>query len=373
MNIILASHISDLFGPTEALIEYLQKKGQSFIAILNPLEYCEQKKRTVLSVSRGRIVKHIKPTNLKRPAVLSWMLDFILVLRFSLFTKGSIDIFIGCDPLNASAGVILKKIGKVKKLIFYSIDWSERRFKNSFINSVYYFLDGLSARYCDMSWCVTESLISLRKKQGIDRKKLILVPVGVTTKGVLNLLKVSYDKYALVFLGALEKTKGIELVIESWPEIKKKIPQARLIVIGKTPKGVVEKPYEESLKHLEGVELLGVLEHDEVLKKLPYYGVGLAPYSYEKDSVTRYADPSRIKDYLACGLPVITTKVPEIHQTISREKAGIVVDYNHHALEEGFGTVVNNSNYKIFRFNSVKLGKKYMWKTIYDNAFKKII
>ena len=369
MNIVVASHISDLSGPTEALIEYLKKKRRGFVAILNPLEYCEEKKRTVLYVTKGKIIRRIAPPNLKEPAIFSWMFDFILVLWFSLSTKGTIDVFIGCDPLNASAGALLKKLGKVKKLIFYSIDWSEKRFANTIINSIYYFLDAMCTREFSVNWCVTENLIKLREKQGIDKKRLLLVPVGVTTKGIPNPLKVPYDKYALVFLGALEKTKGIELVIESWPEIKKKIPQARLIVIGKTPKGIVDTSYEEILRELEDVKVVGVLEHSDVLKRLPYYGVGLAPYSYDKDSVTRYADPSRIKDYLACGLPVITTKIPDVHREISDNKAGIIVDYNPKSFIEGIEDITS-TGYSKFRLLAAKLGKKYVWKTIFDKAFK---
>jgi glycosyltransferase involved in cell wall biosynthesis len=369
MRIVLASHISDLSGPTEALIEYLTMRKWDILAILNPLEYSNRKKRSVVTIAKGKNIGKVEPLNLKHPAIVSWMLDWIFVFWFSLFWQGTVDVFIGCDPLNASVGVILKKIGKVKKLVYYNIDWSERRFREGIINSIYYALDHACVRQCDVNWCVTDSLIQLRKKQGADSIKLLLVPVGVESEGIPDPLTVRYDQHALVFLGAFEKTKGIELVISAWPVIKKKDPQARLIVIGKTPKGITEVPYEDRLIKLEGVEVLGVIGHNEVLNKLPYYGIGLAPYAPDADSVTKYADPSRIKDYLACGLPVITTDVPNIAKVIAAMQAGVIVRYDKHQFVESVIRMMNSDSYGTYRTNALRFARKFRWKDIYNVAF----
>ena len=67
----------------------------------------------------------------------------------------------------------------------------------------------------------------------------------------------------------------------------------------------------------EHIKFLGYLEHDDLLRHLPFCGIALASYSDDPDSITYYADPTKPKGYLACGLPVVITNVPWIAEIIN--------------------------------------------------------
>jgi glycosyltransferase involved in cell wall biosynthesis len=362
MNIFIASHISDLSGPTEALVDYVRKRKYSYTAVLNPLEYCEIARRQIVQKIDGKTILQYA-TNIRRPALLSWIIDLIIVIYQGAIFPHQIDLFIGCDPLNSFAGVLMKKFGKVKKLVFYSIDWSENRFSNTVFNRIYYALDKYCLKNCDKNWCVAQNLIELRMKQGADISKITLVPVGLKRN---NPPDGKHDKFILVFLGAMERTKGIELVINSWEKIHQEIPNCILKIIGKTPKGAKKVPYEEILSQKTNVYVLGVLSHDDVLTTIQNYGIGLAPYSDDKNSVTRFADPSRIKDYLATGLPVITTRIPSISKEIFDYNAGIIIDNSSTSLIKAIRKI--QDNYTHYSYGSSILAKKYEWKNIFLRA-----
>jgi len=363
-RVILASHISDLSGPTEALEKYLIKKSENLLSVLNPLAYCEEKVRVVKKYKRTELQEKFLPCDFRRISLVSWILDTLITLFYS-FRFGHAQLFIACDPLMGFVGVILKRLNRVDRLVLYSIDWTERRFENKLINNIYYFLDSVVVSNSDYLWGISAAVVDVRLNQGYSEDRVFLVPVGVYQEEIRR--PTDYDKNTLVFLGAFEKTKGIELVLDSWEAIREANSNARLVFIGKTPLGVVDVSYEERLKNLVGVTLLGVLPHKEVLKILGSYGVGLAPYSNDLYSISKYCDPSRVKDYIACGLPVLITDVPPIHRLVAKKRCGVVVNsYNTDSLLDGLKNIWDN--YDAMRNNSVNYGKSLDWNKIFEDA-----
>lgn len=366
--IIIASHISDLSGPTEALLNFLLNKNIECCAILNPLEYCATARRKVIWNANGFTKSKVLYTNRNR-SVVTWLIDSLIVLYFTFLTPKRISLFIGCDPLNASIGALYKMIGKVDKLVYYSVDWSEQRFSNSLINLIYYFLDSLSYKFCDENWCVSQTMIEKRCEK-FQSNKCTLVPVGIE-----NYSKKPRKNHnnTIVFLGAFEKSKGIDLLYAVWPKIYHKIPKLKLILIGKTPQGVVKTPYEQLFSRLKNVVIKGVLTQDEVIKALSSCGIGLAPYQPMDNSVTLYADPSRIRAYLASGIPVITTKVPRISSDIEQNHMGLVINYSEKDLEQAINTIMLSKNYVKMSQEAISYSKKFLWDTIFTHALDKYI
>ncbi|MCL5985050.1 MAG: glycosyltransferase [Actinobacteria bacterium] len=370
LSVLVISHISDLAGPTEALESFLKKRAKLLALIYNPLEYCTEKKREIRLFERGKLVRSIEPTNIRTTALISWITD-VFVTIFNVFRlRKRYDVCIGVNGLNALIGLFFRALGRTDKVIFYTIDWVERRFSNPLLNRIYHFIDRFAARHSDFVWNISRRIVSLREKQEVSPRRNVFVPVGVDFTAVPSVSSNSIDRKRIVFLGALERTKGIELVIDAWNEILERVPDAKLVVIGKTPTGAGIKPYEEALSRLKNVELKGVLPHSEVLKTLPTCGVGLAPYSADEDSITKFADPSRVKDYLACGLPVVITPVPEISQEIADGKAGIVIEYDTSQLVDAVQTILKDLGiYQRYSVNARKCGVRFSWDIIFERAF----
>lgn len=373
LKVLLVSHVSDLSGPTEALEDFLKKRVRLLATIYNPLEYCTSAGRKVSLFEGGKSVCSYQPINIKFKALFTWIVDVVITIYYVFRLHRRYDLYIGCDGLNAFLGIMLRKIGITKNVIFYTIDWIEKRFRNRFYNAIYHFVDRYAVSHSDYVWNISRRIVKIREEQGLEKEKNIFVPAGVSLSEVKYVSPEKANPKKFVFLGALEKSKGVELVINVWPKILERIPDAELIVIGKTPTGAGIKPYEDKLKRMKNVRLMGVLSHKEVLKVLPQYGVGLAPYSPDADSISRFSDPSRVKDYLACGLPVVITGVPEIAFEVQESVAGVLIDYSKWALVNAVEMITSSANYEEYRLNARELGSKFDWNGIFSNAMDEVL
>ena len=77
--------------------------------------------------------------------------------------------------------------------------------------------------------------------------------------------------------------------------------------------------------------------------------------------------------YLACGLPVIITKVPPIAREIEENKAGIAIDYKKEELANAvFKLLGDEKLYLEYRKNATLMAKQFDWVSILNKAFSYI-
>lgn len=65
-----------------------------------------------------------------------------------------------------------------------------------------------------------------------------------------------------------------------------------------------------ALRNLPNVHLLGGVPHSELPALLASFDVGLIPYTL--DEFTAFTFPSKLAEYLAAGLPIVSTRLPEL-------------------------------------------------------------
>jgi glycosyltransferase involved in cell wall biosynthesis len=157
------------------------------------------------------------------------------------------------------------------------------------------------------------------------------------------------------------------------PLVRAAVPEAILTVIG-------GGPYEQDLRRLAAslglggaVEFKGfVAEHAQVLASLPGYRVGLAPYLADGGANYSYwADPAKPKEYLAAGLPVVITRVPEISERIAAEPMGLAVDYDKEALAAACIRLLSDQQlWGRCHANALGFAKGLDWDGIFDRALK---
>jgi glycosyltransferase involved in cell wall biosynthesis len=157
------------------------------------------------------------------------------------------------------------------------------------------------------------------------------------------------------------------------PLVRAAVPEATLTVIG-------GGPYEQDLRRLAAslglggaVEFKGfVAEHAQVLASLPAYRVGIAPYLADGGANYSYwADPAKPKEYLAAGLPVVITRVPEISERIAAEPMGLAVEYDKAALAEACIRLLSDQElWARCHANALGFAKGLDWDGIFDRALK---
>ena len=129
------------------------------------------------------------------------------------------------------------------------------------------------------------------------------------------------DDIAIVSVGRLYARKGLFTLVESMPAVTKRFPNAKFIISGKGQSDEMNKliAYAEKLGVKDNIVFTGYYP-DKKLPKL-YQAADVFAFStfYEHH-------PFAVLEALATGLPVVTTKVGGIPETIDNGKNGFLVD-----------------------------------------------
>ena len=304
---------------------------------------------------------------------LRYLRELFWTIRLCKKARDKDHMFVGGDVLFALVGLWLRHRGNVRAVVLYSVDYVPRRFSNVLINRLYHALDRFVIRHVDVVWNVTREIQEarqIRDGRGSTAPQIV-VPVGGNYGSIRRKRSPGSYKPTLVFLGHLLEKQGVQLAIEALPIIKERVPEATLLIIG-------DGPYRNKLEELSAsfdlkssVKFAGALDDDyEIEEKVASSGIGLALFTPDPDNFSRFADPGKIKTYLACGIPVVLTGVPPIAEQVEREGAGRIVSYSAASVAE---TIVEYFQHPEMmtraRDSASKLGAHFSWDRIFDEAW----
>jgi len=376
-KIVIVTHEAAT-GPAQELRDFLVPKVKNLFFIAHPLLFfseMEKKSSHYEKYQEGKLIKKHQAVHWPFPEYLSYFKDCLYTFFWVLTSKDSYDLFIGSGNINAFVGVILRKLGKVKKVVFYCIDYVPQRFNNRLVNNFYHWVDKICAQKCDLTWNLSPRMIEGREKRwGKSFPCQTVVPHGVHFHRIKRLPFREINKEEIVFMGSLLKKQGVQLVIKALPEIRKKIQDIRLTIIGTGPYEKNLKDLVKKLKLEKLVSFTGYVESHQKLENLMAKGaLGVALYNSAIDQFTYYADPGKVKVYLGAGLPVVITDVPYIAKEIEKEKCGIIVDYNKKDIAEAItGLLKDEKKLQAYRQNALSYAKRFDWDKIFEKALSTI-
>jgi len=373
LSVIEVHHHTFAYGHTHALAEYLKERVSSFIFIQHPFAHRRFYPSTIEVYVSGRLVRKDKAPSVRAPETVQFIKDLFLTIIFALRIRRRAQFFVGADALNALSGLLLRRLGFTRFVILFAIDYTPRRFSNRAVNFLYHILNVVVASRCDLLWAVSNR-IKQAYIQIYGAKCPILVVQGGTNKPEA-ISDTRTNQNRLVFLGNLEQSKGLQLAIQAIPKIKKQIPDIKLIVIGDGPYYNALAKLTGDLEIEDGVEFVGrVPDHKAAVQMLAQCDIGLAPYVPDATNISIYGFPLKIIEYLAAGLPVVTTNVSEMAPTISDRNAGLIIDYNTESLATAVVHLLSDGALlQTYKKNALSIGKDYSWDNIFDHALAQTI
>lgn len=304
--------------------------------------------------------------------------DFFSVIETGLSFEKKVDLFIGLESINTLAGILLKKMGKVKTVAYYVSDYSPNRYPSKLFNSFYLYLDRFCAKHTDYIWDVSKAMQPARLKEGLkvnESKPVIDIPNALFKEQI----SFSDKKKPLtaVFVGTLGLANGPDLAIEAFSIVTKKYPKAILHIIGGRGAGYEEKHLEKLIKKYKlekNVVMHGFISDvKEISQLIKSFQVALAPYKMIEGSIRLYGDATKIRLYLAAGLPVITTKVPPLGQEAAKKGAAVIVGDNKEELAEAILKLFSNKELRNkITLQAIRFAKKNTWENTYGTALKKM-
>ncbi len=356
-------------GTGTALGNYFKNQKADYVFMRHAL-YGEAKSQ-VEYFHKGKIItSNLGFSGLLLPLRLiqDQLINFFFILKY----RKKINLYIGIDPLNAFAGIVAKKLKIIDKVIFYTADYAHRRFANEFVNSFYHMLDRFVARNADQVWNVSSRILKERIQQGLDPKKLYLVPNTPEFSKTKRLPLTKINKHDLVIVSNITNAINYMLLIRAVKNLKEKYSDIRLIIIGS---GNYQKFLEKEVARLKlknTIVFKGSKSHEEVLYILSKCAIGVAIYT-RNNPWTEFGDSLKVREYLACGLPVIMNNVAATTDDVKKYKAGIILDEKGGGFAKAVDELFSSQRkYAFYRKNAVKLAKKYDFTKVVDQAFAKI-
>lgn len=377
-KIIIATH-EMFYGVPHALRDYLLNKRIKKLTFIGHSlidQIIDQKKSSIAVYEKGKQV-YKKNVDQNAYGVLSYMFDFFLTTYWMIKQKEKYDLFIGVDALNSFSGLLLRRLRKVDKVIFYAMDFHPSRFRNSLLNFLYHKLEEISLKNSDEVWNVSPKIA-----EGRERFLRLLqkdYPQKVVSSGIWNdkVKKFPFNKvkkHQLLFLGHILKKQGLQMVLEAIPLIVKKIPDFKFIILGGGEYESNLKELAEKLKIQQYIDFRGWIRDRKIIDTtLGESAAAIAVYIPEKEKIynfSYYGDPIKIKEYLASGLPIVLTDVPHNAKEIERRKCGIVVNYEKEEIANGVIKILSNEDeLKNYRNNALAYAKEFNWNVIFSKAF----
>jgi len=132
--------------------------------------------------------------------------------------------------------------------------------------------------------------------------------------------------------GAREMVRAMEIAGERWG--------ARLLLAGRfTPEGLKEELME--LPGWKYVDYLGWLDRKEVAKTLGNVRAGMVLFHPKPNHIK--AQPNKLFEYMAAGLPVIASEFPLWREIVASSQSGLLVDpLNPEAIAEAIGWLLGD-------------------------------
>lgn len=352
---IITSHASIINGkihevPVINLIELLKYKKMDFIYIRHSMN--GEFKSKLFYYSKGMLKKEKTIFTIRKFAPLRYITE--IISTFFAICKNKSIVYIGVDPLNAFTGIMLKKINRTNKVIFYTADYSDVRFKNKILDWFYHSIDRYCVKNANEVWNVSTRIKRIRKNMGLHRSKNIYLP-NVPSLEYKKYIHNKKNKYHLVTLGILSDQLDFSRLFKAINELKALYPQIKLKIIGDGPKRKYLERYVLKLGIEKYIKFYGYLNHNDALKEISTSGIGIALYN-GKWNFNYYGDSLKCREFFSLGLPVITTDTHSTVEEIQKYHAGIVCKLNKEEYKEAIKTILNK--YEEFRSATYKIHKK---------------
>lgn len=320
----------------------------------------------------------LKIININGTQILFKLRDFLSVFEFTVRLMTKYELFIGLESVYTIAGILLKKLGAIKTVVYYVSDYIPDRYQQKWLNKLYLYLDRFCCYNTDFIWDVSPAMLDARIKAGLNREKcapVILVPNALFPEQISFLPLEKTKPFSLVFAGTFGPENGLPLAIKAMKKILIKFPQAKLNILGGG--------------HTPQKELENLVKRNNVEKNVIFHGfiqdaaklssivkesrLGIAPYMSYPDSARRYGDATKIRLYFGAGLPVVTTHVPPLGREAEKVGAAIVVKDNEEDLANGVIKVFQDDNlYKRMRSKAISFARNNTWHNTYNDALKKM-
>jgi glycosyltransferase involved in cell wall biosynthesis len=196
-------------------------------------------------------------------------------------------------------------------------------------------------------------------------------------------LKNTYDgRRLLIYIGGLERKKGLFKLADVLLLVKKDFPDAFLLLIGDYDSSHDKDKFLEYIREKDIESYLEIhpwLPFEKMFEYLNIAHVALAPHQHGASfEAVGKGSGRKFFTYMHSGLPIVATNLGEIAQVVEEENCGLLVDTtSEHAIFDAIKYLFNNQKLALEMGENGKRAviEKYNWEkesvkllNVYHNA-----
>ena len=212
--------------------------------------------------------------------------------------------------------------------------------------------------------CVSKSTAEYARSIGI--KRISIIGNGVDQKFLEDLeCPKIYDS---IFVGRIEKTKGIETLLRAWRKVVSTISSAKLVLVGSTESKEFSRFVEivSDLKLEQNVLFTGHVHDLELRKLLSASRTFVFPSEREGFGVV-------VAEAMAAGLPCIISDVPALVENFGSTAAVVPVGDSVALAEEILALLQNKAEYEAIAASGKRLASTMTWGQVSEKEARVIL
>lgn len=367
---IVANGFAD--GPAQALRDFLVEEGARVFAVFHPLSPEDGPRHVIRSYAAGSL-EHERVVRVPLRPPLSFALDPLIPLL-----PPRVDAWFGFNPLACSRGLVARAQRRTRFVALWSVDFVPDRFgRNTPATRLYDRMDRLCCIRADARIELSARARDERQHRHAlpdDAKPAHVVPMGAWLERIETAGPQSFERRRVVYLGHLVPRQGVQLLLEALAVLKRRGEPTSADVIGTGPLEAELRQRAAQLGVSDTVIFHGfVPDHRDVERILAESALAVAPYRPGDDTFTRYADPGKLKAYLAAGLPIILTDVPPNARELELDAGARIVEYDAAALADALSAGLASGNaWNERRAAARAYARKFDWATLLPNLLQKL-
>lgn len=248
------------------------------------------------------------------PSLHKILFDFLILLKgLQLIRKNRYLVIHGVEEAGIIA-VILSRLAGCKAIFEKHSDpfsYKKGFLKNTLL-AVYAFIERITAKRVDAVICTGPGLVEQVEKMGtftqafhiFDIPSSLVEPVPGHIARIRQELQQQQNEVLITFVGSFAVYQGVDLLIESIPEVARSYPQARFIIIGGTDEEIENrKTILQQQGALKAVNFIGMIAPDILPDYLSASDILLSP------RISGVNTPLKLLDYLKAGRSIAATDV----------------------------------------------------------------
>ncbi len=324
-------------GPAQALRDYLVDRGAAVLAVSHPLTREQGVTHVVAEYAAGRRTRTRSIAVPIRPP-LSFAVDPFVPLRLP-----RVDVWFGFNPLACGRGLVGRTLGQAERVVLWSVDFVPERFgRGTPVTRLYDRLDRLCCTNGDARVELSTAARDGRnRRHGLHGAEIptYVVPMGAWLDRVPTVPRDGFRRRRIVYLGHLVPRQGVATLLDAVSLLRARGDEVSLDVIGTGSQQPELLERARALGICDVVRFHGFVDDaGKVERLLAEASIAVAPYEPSETTFTRYADPGKLKAYIAAGLPTVLTDVPPNAGELAREAGAEIAPYAAGAIADAIAS-----------------------------------